>query len=140
MIKILLQFFSGICITDADCLFQIGFLKCHTEVFQFFHVFSVSPLNHSRICWIKFHCISLFGITSSVKYPVCALRCVRYPVVKRILHRLSESESNIPVSQFLTEHFFMLFPSISCSISFLSAVFALLKNFLIISLLLVFTQ
>ena len=55
MIKILLQFLSDICITDADCLFQVGieslldgsrvvFQESPAKILQFFRVFFGFPL------------------------------------------------------------------------------------------------
>ena len=98
MIKILLHFFSDICVTDADCLFQAG----------------IEPLLDDSCVVFQ-------------EGPAKILQFFRIGV-------------KIPVGQFLADIFLMLFPLISCSISFLSDVFALLKNLLIMSLLLVFTQ
>lgn len=105
MVKILFHTFSGICITDADSLFQVGieslldggcvvFLECLAEAFQFFHVFFSFPFepftdlpNENPLdlpVWNDKFC----------QFPgLCTALC-QIPGRKKILHRLSGVESS----------------------------------------------
>lgn len=151
MIKILLHCFSDICITDADCLFQIGieslldgdrviFQEDSAKILQFFHVFFIFPLEPFANLTDKDPLYFPVWNDKLCQFPgLCTALC-QIPDCKEYAPQVIRIEVKIPVCQFLTDCFFMLFPLISCSISFLSDVFALLKNLLIISLLLVFTQ
>ena len=117
MIKILLHFFSDICVTNADCLFQVGieslldgsrvvFQESPAKILQFFRVFFGFPLELFADLADKNPLYFPVWNDKFCQFPSLHIALCQIPSCKEDTPQVIRIGVKIPVGQFLTDYFF----------------------------------